>query len=163
MLIRPVTPADVPAVVAMVYELAEFERELDKCHLTEEQLTAALFGPDPRVFCHVAVSSDDLPIGMALWFLTYSTWEGTHGVYLEDLYVRPAARGTGAGKALVAALAQVCVERGYPRLEWAVLDWNPARQFYDALGAGPKSDWVPYRLAGAPLTALAASLGAATP
>jgi GNAT superfamily N-acetyltransferase len=138
----------------MVFELAEFERARDECHLTEEQLAAALFqGPSPTVFCHVA-EADGAPIGMALWFLTYSTWEGTHGIYLEDLYVRPSARGTGAGKALVAALAEVCVERGYQRLEWAVLDWNPARQFYEALGAAPKSDWVPYRLSGASLRAL---------
>ncbi|MGI5247440.1 N-acetyltransferase family protein [Dactylosporangium sp. CA-139066] len=159
--IRLARPTDVPALVAMVYELAEFERARDECHLDEEQLTAALFGPSPAVFCHVAVE-DDAPIGMALWFLTYSTWEGVHGIYLEDLYVRPPARGTGAGKALVATLAAVCVERGYKRLEWAVLDWNPARAFYDALGAGPKSDWVPYRLSGAPLAALAASSRALT-
>ncbi|MEV8514038.1 GNAT family N-acetyltransferase [Dactylosporangium sp. NPDC051484] len=145
----------------MVYELAEFERARDECHLTPDQLTAALFGPSPAVFCHVAEDTGT-PVGMALWFLTYSTWEGVHGIYLEDLYVRPSARGTGTGKALVAALAAVCVERGYQRLEWAVLDWNPARQFYGALGAAPKSEWVPYRLCGAPLAELAASSAALT-
>ncbi|WP_432835437.1 N-acetyltransferase family protein [Dactylosporangium sp. CA-092794] len=160
-MIRPARPDDVPLLVDMVYELAEFERARDECHLTAEQLTAALFGPAPAVFCHVAEAAG-APVGMALWFLTYSTWEGVHGIYLEDLYVRPAARGTGAGKALVAALAATCVERGYPRLEWAVLHWNPAREFYAALGAGPKSDWVPYRLSGAPLAALAASSDALT-
>ncbi|MEV6930430.1 GNAT family N-acetyltransferase [Dactylosporangium sp. NPDC051485] len=144
----------------MVYELAEFERARDECHLTAEQLTATLFGPSPAVFCHVAVQ--DAPIGMALWFLNYSTWEGTHGIYLEDLYVRPAARGTGAGRALVAALAKVCAERGYRRLDWGVLEWNPARGFYEALGAVAKSEWVPYRLSGAPLAALAASSDALT-
>ncbi|WP_432986066.1 N-acetyltransferase family protein [Dactylosporangium sp. CA-233914] len=157
-MIRPAGPDDAPAIVEMVYELAEFERARDECHLTEEQLRAALFGPSPAVFCHVAEQAG-APVGMALWFLTYSTWEGVHGIYLEDLYVRPAARGTGAGKALVAALAAVCVQRGYRRLEWGVLDWNPARGFYEALGAGPKSEWVPYRLCGAPLAALAASRG----
>jgi GNAT superfamily N-acetyltransferase len=160
--IRLARPDDVPELLAMVYELAEFERARDECHLTADQLHAALFAPSPAVFCHVAVADDDAPAGLALWFLTYSTWEGVHGIYLEDLYVRPAARGTGAGKALVAALAATCVERGYRRLEWGVLDWNPAREFYDALGAAPKSEWVPYRLSGAPLAALAASSGART-
>ncbi|GAA0719010.1 GNAT family N-acetyltransferase [Dactylosporangium roseum] len=160
-MIRPAVPDDVSAIVEMVHELAAFERAPDECHLTAELLTTALFGPDPRVYCHVAVE-DGRPIGMALWFLTFSTWEGVHGIHLEDLYVRESARGTGAGKALVAELARICVERGYPRLEWAVLDWNPARRFYEALGAGHKSDWLPYRLSGAPLAALAASSGAAT-
>jgi GNAT superfamily N-acetyltransferase len=160
---RPAVPTDVPAIVEMVYELATFEKALDECHLTPAQLGTALFGADPRVFCHVATPAGaEEVVGMALWFLTFSTWEGVHGIYLEDLYVRPAARGTGAGKALVAALARICVEQGYPRLEWAVLDWNPAREFYDALGAGPKDDWVPYRLSGAPLVTLAASPGAQT-
>ncbi|WP_433215212.1 N-acetyltransferase family protein [Dactylosporangium sp. CS-047395] len=160
-MIRPAEPDDVPALVEMVYELADFERARDLCHLSEVQLRAALFGPSPAVFCHVAVV-DGAPAGMALWFLTYSTWEGVHGVYLEDLYVRPAARGRGTGKALLAALAAVCVAHGYRRLEWGVLDWNPARQFYEHLGAEPKSEWVPYRLSGAPLEALAASAGAPT-
>ena len=159
-MIREAAPADVPALVAMVYELADFEKERDSCHLTEDQLRTALFDPAPQVFCHVAESAGGEVIGMALWFLTFSTWEGIHGIYLEDLYVRPAARGTGAGRGLLATLAAICVERGYRRLEWAVLDWNPARQFYEALGAAHKSDWLPYRLAGAPLAALAASTGA---
>ena len=152
-MIRPAEPHDVPALVEMVYELADFERARDECHLTEAQLQAALFGPAPAVFAHVA-EQDGAPVGLALWFLTYSTWEGVHGIYLEDLYVRPSARGAGAGKALVAELARLCVERGYRRLDWAVLEWNPAREFYDALGAAPKADWVPYRLSGEPLRAL---------
>ncbi|MDG6104817.1 GNAT family N-acetyltransferase [Dactylosporangium aurantiacum] len=154
--IHPATDEDVPAIVAMVYELAEFEKAVEECHLTPEQLRAALFNPAPSVFCHVA-RVDGETVGMALWFRTFSTWEGVHGVYLEDLYVRPAARGTGAGKALVAALARICVESGYPRLEWAVLDWNPARGFYESLGARHKSDWLPYRLSGDALRALAGS------
>jgi GNAT superfamily N-acetyltransferase len=153
--IRPVRHDDVPAVVAMVHELAEFEHAADSCHLTEEQLRTALFGEHPAVFGHVAVDADDAPYGFTLWFLNFSTWEGTHGVHLEDLYVRPHARGTGAGAALLAALAQVCVERGYKRLEWVMLDWNPAAEFYAAIGAEVVADWLPYRLSGAALTQLA--------
>jgi GNAT superfamily N-acetyltransferase len=139
----------------MVHELAEFEQATDKCHLTEDQLTAALFGDHPAVFGHVAVADGDEPIGMALWFVNFSTWEGTHGLYLEDLYVRPAARGTGAGGALLAALAAVCVERGYRRMEWVMLDWNPAAEFYAAIGATVIADWLPYRLTGPALDRLA--------
>ncbi|WP_308016450.1 GNAT family N-acetyltransferase [Jidongwangia harbinensis] len=120
--IRPARHDDVPAVVAMVHELAEFERAADQCHLTEEQLRTALCGPDPSVFAHVAADADEVPVGFALWYVNFSTWEGTHGVHLEDLYVRPAARGTGTGAALLAALAAICVERGYRRLEWVMLD-----------------------------------------
>jgi GNAT superfamily N-acetyltransferase len=139
----------------MVHELAEFERAADSCHLTEEQLRTALFGAQPAVFGHVAIDADDTPYGFTLWFLNFSTWEGTHGVHLEDLYVRPHARGTGAGAALLATLAQVCVERGYKRLEWVMLDWTPAAEFYAAIGAEVVADWLPYRLSGAALTQLA--------
>jgi GNAT superfamily N-acetyltransferase len=153
--IRPVRRDDVPAVVAMVHELAEFERAADSCHLTDEQLRTALFTERPTVFGHVAVDADDTPHGFALWFLNFSTWEGTHGIHLEDLYVRPQARGTGAGGALLATLARICVERGYQRLEWVMLDWNPAAEFYAAIGAEVVADWLPYRLSGAALTRLA--------
>src|SRR5690606_31749200 len=125
--VRPVRPDDVPAVVAMAHELAEYERAPDECHLTDADLHRALFADHPAVFGHVAVAADDVPVGFALWFLNYSTWEGRNGIHLEDLFVRPAARGSGAGRALLAALAQICVERGYRRLEWWVLHWNPAR------------------------------------
>jgi GNAT superfamily N-acetyltransferase len=152
--IRPAEPHDVDEIVAMVHELAAFEKAADECHLTPAQLREALFGERPAVFGHVAVL-DGGHVGAALWFLNFSTWTGTHGVYLEDLFVRPAARGTGAGKALVAALAAVCVEQGYERLEWAVLDWNPALGFYKALGAQIKHDWLPHRLAGDALRGLA--------
>ena len=152
--VRPVRPQDVPAVVAMVHELAEFERAADQCHLTEDQLTAVLF-TEPTVFGHVAVDDDDQPLGFALWFLNFSTWTGTTGIHLEDLYVRPGARGTGAGGALLATLARVCVDRGYHRLQWVMLDWNPAAEFYAAIGAVPTADWVPYRLTGTPLDRLA--------
>jgi GNAT superfamily N-acetyltransferase len=150
--IRPIEPADVPAVVAMVHELAEYERASSECHLTEPQLTAALFAGRPTLFGHVAVDGGGEPVGYALWFLNFSTWLGTHGMYLEDLYVRPSVRGTGAGKALLAELAAICVQRGYQRLEWVVLNWNPAREFYDAIGAGPMEEWIPYRLTGAALS-----------
>jgi GNAT superfamily N-acetyltransferase len=153
--IRPARLDDVPAVVAMVHELADFERAAEQCHLTAGQLTTALFGTTPTVFAHVAVGGDDEPVGFALWYLSFSTWEGINGLYLEDLYVRPAARGTGAGGALLATLAAICVERGYRRLEWVMLDWNPAAEFYAALGAKVTEDWLPYRLSGPELHRLA--------
>ncbi len=152
--IRPARPEDVPAVVSMVHELAEYERAPEQCHLTEEQLTAALFGPTPALYGHVAVADDGQPFGFALWFLNFSTWEGVHGIYLEDLYVRPTARGSGAGRALLATLAGICVERGYRRLDWWVLHWNPAREFYAAIGAAAMDEWIPYRLEGDALRAL---------
>lgn len=145
--IRPARPDDVPAIVAMVHELAEFERAPEQCHLTEPQLHAALFAPQPALFGHVAVRDGEV-VGYALWFLNFSTWEGVHGIYLEDLYVRPAARGTGAGRLLLTTLARICVERGYRRLDWWVLHWNPAREFYAALGAAAMDEWIPYRLSG---------------
>ncbi|HEX5594622.1 MAG TPA: GNAT family N-acetyltransferase [Micromonosporaceae bacterium] len=141
----------------MVHELADYEKAPELCHLTEEQLHRALFPPQPALFGHVAVDTEDQPIGFALWFLNFSTWEGVHGIYLEDLYVRPEARGSGAGRALLSTLAAICVERGYRRLEWWVLHWNPARDFYAAIGATAMDEWVPYRLTGEALQALAAT------
>jgi len=161
--VRPARPEDVPAVVAMVHELAEFERAADQCHLTDDQLTAALFAPQPALHGHVAEDPSGEVIGMALWFLNFSTWEGVHGVHLEDLYVRPSARGTGAGRALLAALAALCVERGYRRLEWVMLDWNPAAGFYATLGAEVVGDWLPYRLSGDGLHRLAERASPAQP
>jgi GNAT superfamily N-acetyltransferase len=159
--IRPARPSDVPAVVAMVHELADYERAPEQCHLTTAQLDTALFGTAPALYGHVAVGPDDEPIGFALWFLNFSTWAGVHGIYLEDLYVRPTARGTGAGRLLLATLAAICVERGYRRLDWSMIDWNPAARFYAAIGAVPLDDWVPYRLTGPALTELAALVPAA--
>lgn len=153
--IRPARHDDVPAVVSMVHELADFERAADECHLTEEQLRVALFGPAPALFGHVAVGPDDVPLGFALWFLNFSTWAGGHGIYLEDLYVRPEARGSGAGADLLATLAAICVQRGYHRLEWAVLTWNPALDFYAAMGATVLHEWAPHRLSGPALHRLA--------
>lgn len=153
--VRPARPADLSAVVAMVHELATFERAADQCHLTPDDLGAALFGPRPAVHGHVAVTEADEPVGFAIWYVNFSTWEGTHGVHLEDLYVRPAARGSGAGLALLATLASICAERGYRRMEWVMLDWNPAAEFYAAIGAEVIGDWLPYRLTGDALHRLA--------
>jgi GNAT superfamily N-acetyltransferase len=109
------------------------------------------------------VDDRDTPLGFALWFLNFSTWEGVHGIYLEDLYVRPAARGTGAGRLLLATLAAICVERGYRRLEWWMIKWNPAAGFYASIGAVQMDEWVPYRLAGPALHGLAAQASAVPP
>jgi GNAT superfamily N-acetyltransferase len=155
--VRPIEPADVASVVAMVHELAAYERAPDECHLTDSQLAEAVFAPSPALFGHVAVPREGgEPVGFSLWFLNFSTWRGTHGIYLEDLYVRPSARGSGAGRALLAELAEICVRRGYHRLEWWVLNWNPAREFYHSIGAVAMDEWIPYRLTGEPLRALAA-------
>jgi GNAT superfamily N-acetyltransferase len=143
----------------MVHELAEYERAPQDCHLTTDQLSEALFSERPALYGHVAVDGAGEPVGMMLWFLNFSTWNGVHGVYLEDLYVRPGARGGGVGRALLATLAQICVRRGYSRLEWQVLHWNPAREFYHAIGAVAMDEWLPYRLAGSPLARLAETAG----
>jgi GNAT superfamily N-acetyltransferase len=157
--VRPARRSDVPAIVDMVHELADFERAPDECALTTRQLEASLFSERPALFGHVAADGEDEPVGMMLWFLNYSTWAGVHGIYLEDLYVRPAARGGGAGRAMLAELARLCVRRGYARLDWSVLQWNPAREFYHAIGAKPLEEWVPYRLAGEGLHRLAELAG----
>jgi GNAT superfamily N-acetyltransferase len=158
--VRPIRPDDVPAVVALVRELADYERAVHEAKLTEEQLTGALFGDFPALFGHVAVADDGEVVGMALWFLNFSTWRGTHGIYLEDLYVSPAHRGTGLGRELLRTLAAVCVERGYSRLEWAVLDWNtPSIDFYKAAGAVPMDDWTVFRLTDDALADFAAPRG----
>ncbi|GAB3939967.1 GNAT family N-acetyltransferase [Kribbella albertanoniae] len=146
MTVRRAVLEDVPAIVELVYALADYERAPDECHLTAEQLQTALFGETPAVFAHVALL-DDRIVGCAIWFLSFSTWRGVHGIYLEDLFVRPEARGTGLGKALLTALAQECVTNNYERLEWSVLNWNtPAIDFYKSLGATPQDEWTVYRL-----------------
>jgi len=154
--VRPIRPEDVPAVVALVRELAEYEKAAHEARMTEEQLTAALFGDSPKLFGHVAVD-DDAVVGMALWFLNFSTWRGTHGVYLEDLYVQPGHRGTGLGRELLRALAEVCVRNGYERLEWSVLDWNtPSIAVFRAMGAVPMDEWTVFRLTDDALSRFAA-------
>jgi GNAT superfamily N-acetyltransferase len=146
--IRAITPDDVPAVVGLVYELAEYERLVELCHLTNEQLAAALFGTTPALFGLVAVDQQ-VVVGYALYFLNFSTWEGVHGIYLEDLYVRPDRRGSGLGRALLTSLAGIANDRGYARVEWSVLDWNaPSIAFYRSLGAEPMDGWTVFRLDG---------------
>jgi GNAT superfamily N-acetyltransferase len=147
MTVRPIRPDDVAAVVGLVRELAEYEKAPHEATMTEEQLSAALFGESPKLFGHVAEGPDGTVVGMALWFLNFSTWRGTHGIYLEDLYVQPAHRGSGLGRELLRTLAEICVERGYSRLEWWVLDWNtPSIEFYKAAGAVPMDEWTVFRL-----------------
>ncbi|MFD4142879.1 GNAT family N-acetyltransferase [Streptomyces sp. NBC_00390] len=154
-MIRTAVPADVPVIHAMVRELADYEKALDEARASEEQLREALFGERPAAFAHVAVTDEGEVAGFALWFLNFSTWRGVHGIYLEDLYVRPSLRGGGYGKALLTELARICVERGYERLEWSVLDWNtPSINFYKSLGARPQDEWTVYRLTDEALTAL---------
>ncbi|WP_024874827.1 GNAT family N-acetyltransferase [Saccharomonospora piscinae] len=152
--IRRVRESDVDTVVELVHDLAEYEKAPQECHLTAEGLRSALFGESPALYGHVAEVGGEVA-GFTLWFLNFSTWRGVHGIYLEDLYVRPELRGTGLGRALLAALAEECADRGYGRLEWWVLNWNPAVEFYTSLGALPMDEWTVYRLADEPLTALA--------
>jgi GNAT superfamily N-acetyltransferase len=152
--VRRIRESDVDTVMTLVHDLAAHERAPDECHLTGEQLRKALFGPTPALYGHVA-EPDGVVVGFALWFLNFSTWRGVHGIYLEDLYVHPGARGAGLGKALLAALAEECVRNGYARLEWVVLEWlSPTIEFYKSLGAVPMDEWRVFRLTGEPLRAL---------
>jgi len=154
--IRPAVPQDVPQILAMIVELAEYERSAHEVEATADLLHAALFAPEPKVFAHVVEAHPGELVGFALWFLNFSTWLGRHGIYLEDLYVRPSHRGQGYGKQLLATLADECVRRGFGRLEWWVLDWNdPAIEFYRAHGARAMDEWTVLRLTGDPLKALA--------
>ncbi|TWS21502.1 GNAT family N-acetyltransferase [Tsukamurella asaccharolytica] len=159
-MIRPAVPADVPEILAMIAELAAYEEEPDSAVATARQLHDALFGAAPAVFARIATEPGpdgaDTVVGMAVYFRTFSTWTGTHGIWLEDLYVRPGARGGGHGKKLLAALAQECRDNGYARLEWTVLDWNaPAIGLYRSIGAVPMDEWTTQRLTGDALAALA--------
>ncbi len=155
--VRPAERADVPVLLELVHELATYEREPDAVEATEPMLAAALFGPAPVASCSVAVEDDGAVVGFALWYVTFSTWKGRPGLWLEDLFVRPSARGSGLGTALLQDLARVCVARGYPRFEWWVLDWNePAIGFYRSLGAEPQQEWTTFRVDGDALQALAA-------
>jgi GNAT superfamily N-acetyltransferase len=150
--VRPIREADVPVVVELAHGLAEHEGLAHECHLTADQLREALFGPAPALFGHVAEVDGEV-VGFALWFLNFSTFQGVHGIHLEDLYVRPEQRGTGVGRALLTELAEECVRRGYARLEWSVLDWNTsAIGFYKSLGAVPMDEWTLFRLTGDALT-----------
>ncbi|AZI57503.1 GNAT family N-acetyltransferase [Nakamurella antarctica] len=154
--IRPIQLQDVDAVVQLVHDLADYEKLPQLCFLTTDKLIACVFADSPAVYGHVAVVGN-VVVGYALWFLNYSTWEGVHGIYLEDLYVSPAHRGSGLGKALLVNLASIAAERGYARVEWSVLDWNtPSIDFYSSLGAVPMQGWSVFRLTGQPLAQIAA-------
>ena len=174
--IRPATPADIPEILAFIRELADYEHEPASAIATHADLLRDGFGPTPRFHCLIADWSEStpsasvfqpttnnqqpatvFPVGFALYFHNYSTWRGNAGIFLEDLFVRPAFRGRGIGKALIAAVAALAVAEGCSRFEWAVLDWNtPAIDFYNSLGATPMSEWTTMRLTGDPLAALAA-------
>ncbi|TVV72296.1 GNAT family N-acetyltransferase [Sphingomonas solaris] len=153
--IRRAVADDVTAMLRLIVALAVYEREPDAVKATPESLTATMFGPDAKVFAHVA-EQDGAVIGVALWFETYSTWTGAPSLYLEDLFVDPAARGSGAGKALFTALAREAKARGCARIDWAVLDWNrTARGFYTAMGGFHSTGWEPWRIEGEALERLA--------
>jgi GNAT superfamily N-acetyltransferase len=150
-------PDDIPAILGLVHELAVYEREPNAVEATEADFQVALFpqGHPPTAFAHVAVV-DGTVVGMAIWYVTFSTWLGASGIWLEDLFVSPGHRGSGLGKAMLATLAGVCAERGYGRLEWWVLRWNtPSIGFYDSLGGQPMDEWLTYRLEGPALDNLA--------
>ncbi|GAB2628376.1 GNAT family N-acetyltransferase [Prescottella soli] len=159
--IRRATPADSAAITGLIYELAEYEKARHECTVVPAQIEDALFGPEPAVFAHVVeVTSADDPapkiVGTAIWFRNFSTWDGVHGIYLEDLYVTPEHRGAGYGTALLATLAEECVTKGYTRLAWSVLNWNtPSIGFYESLDAVAQDEWTTYRLSGDALAALA--------
>ncbi len=154
-IIRAAQPADVPVLVQMIEELAEYERLRDQCHADPPALHEHLFGPVPRAEVLLAERVGQ-PVGFALFFHNFSTFECAPGLYVEDVYVRPACRGQGIGRALMARLAALAVERGCRRCEWSVLDWNQsAIDFYGQLGARPMSDWTVYRLEGDALQTLA--------
>jgi GNAT superfamily N-acetyltransferase len=153
--VRVARESDVDRIHRLILDLATYERSADQVRSTPEQLRDALFGPQPAAYALVAEDAGEV-VGFALYFRNFSTWEGVHGISLEDLYVAPEHRGSGLGKALLVALAEIAVQRGYARLEWAVLDWNqPSIEFYRALGAVPMEDWTVYRLAGPALNRVA--------
>lgn len=153
--IREARPSDTGDILRLIRALADYEREPEAVEATEEGLSSALFGPDPKVFSYVA-ELDGRVVGTAVWFLSFSTWTGRHSLYLEDIFVEPDARRRGVGRALVRRLAVRASELGCARMEWAVLDWNePAMDFYRSLGARPMDGWTTWRVAGRDLEALA--------
>jgi GNAT superfamily N-acetyltransferase len=154
MSIREAQPSDIADVLRLIKDLAIYEKAPNEVVATEELLTKALFDSNPHVFAHV-VEVDGRIIGMAVWFLNYSTWQGTHGIYLEDLYIEPEYRGRGYGLALLKHLAKICVDRGYGRFQWWVLDWNtPAIEFYKSQGAVAMDEWTVFRVTGEDLNKL---------
>jgi GNAT superfamily N-acetyltransferase len=155
MIIREAVPSDVPAIVGLIGELAEYEHLAHEAAARHEDIHRALFSDSPHVFCHVA-EHDGIVVGLALWFLNFSTFHGAPGIYLEDLFVREEHRGAGVGSSLMRELAHLCVERGYTRFQWWVLDWNtPSIGFYESIGAVAMNEWTVFRLSGDPLRAFA--------
>ncbi len=153
--LRPARPGDAALVLSFVQKLAEYERLADEVEAVEADFAAALFGDTPRVFCDIAEWNGEAA-GFALWFYTFSTFAGRHGIYLEDLYVDPPFRGHGIGKALIVHLARRCIAEGLPRLDWQVLDWNePSIAFYKSLGAVARPEWISKRVTGDALARLA--------
>jgi GNAT superfamily N-acetyltransferase len=153
--IRRANKEDASIVLALIKELAEYEQAPDQVEASEGDLITTLFADDPRVFCDL-IEEDGEVAGMALWFLNYSTWQGKHGIYLEDLFVRPEYRGRGYGKALLKHLAAICIDSGYGRLQWWVLDWNtPAIDFYKSIGSEAMDEWTVFRVSGRALDELA--------
>jgi GNAT superfamily N-acetyltransferase len=156
-IIRCAEPGDEAELTAMIHELAEFEHAAQECTVTESDLREALFGKHPTVFGHMVEVDGEAAAG-ALWFHTFSTWDGVAGIYLEDLYVRPRFRRRGLARKLLATLARECVAGGYTRLSWAVLDWNvDAIALYDAVGGVQQNEWITYRVSGSALSELAES------
>ena len=153
--VRDAQPQEAGVILGFIRELASYERLLDAVRATEDDVRALLFGPQPRAFCVLALLEDE-PVGFALWFYNVSTFLGRHGLYLEDIFVRPQHRGCGAGRAMLANLARRCVAENLGRMEWSVLDWNaPALAFYDSIGAIAQSEWVGRRLSGEGLVRMA--------
>jgi GNAT superfamily N-acetyltransferase len=155
MSIRPATIADTDEILALIYELALYEKAPEEAKATREQIIESFFSESPKVFCEIVEVEGEVA-GLAIWFLNYSTWQGKHGIYLEDLFIRPQFRGKGFGKALLKHLAAICEDRGYGRFQWWVLDWNePSIEFYKALGAVAMDEWTVYRVSEDALTRLA--------
>ena len=154
MQIRPARRDEVGIVLQLIHDLAVYEKAPNEVEATEKELLETIFSSDPKVFCDL-VEVDGEIAGMAIWFLNYSTWQGKHGIYLEDLFIMPEYRGRGYGKALLKHLAKICDDKGYGRFQWWVLDWNsPAIEFYRSLGAVSMDEWTVYRVSGAPLKEL---------
>lgn len=155
MVIRPALPHEAPLIQELIHELAVFERAPESAQASLADIEGAFFATHPAVFCDLVEDDQGIVQGFAIWFLNYSTWTGTHGIYLEDLFIRSEARGKGLGKALLRHLAAICVERGYHRLQWWVLDWNTdAVEFYKGLGATFMDEWTVMRVEGIALKAL---------
>ena len=158
MRIRRAVPDDVPTIHQLIRDLALYERALERARATPEQIRESFFSDDPSVFCDLVETDEREVAGFAVWFLNYSTWTGTHGIFLEDLFVKPEFRGRGFGRALLVHLARESVTKGYHRLRWSVLDWNqPSIDFYRSLGAEALDEWTDYRLTGEALSKLADS------